>query len=215
MAEKELLATAFKHEKTAEFSSVSVYCYQPFSHSSTMIYTQGLANNNQHALAGKTDQIYPYIEVYFLVPSYWNVAKADQKWPLEVINRIVSGRVNQKAWYGPGDTFTAHPKAMQSDEVIDTNSSGEISTIPKAINKVFKQNHFILTEPVAAQGHLTALEGDSVNYLAIVPIYQKEFEYKTSRSALELIMKFEQRQINELIDEHRPIAARKKFFGLF
>jgi hypothetical protein len=68
---------------------------------------------------------------------------------------------------------------------------------------------------MAAQAHLNALESESVNYLAIVPIYQKEFEYKTSRSALELIMKLEKRQINELIDEHRPIAAKKKFFGLF
>ena len=74
-----------------------------------------------------------------------------------------------------------------------------------------------MTEPNAAASLLSAVAklNDEVNYLAIMPIYQQEFDYKTSRSALELILKFEKKNVSELIDEHRPIGAKKRFFGLF
>lgn len=206
MEVNKLTDQAYKHVKLADFSGVSVHFYQPFSHSNGILYTKGLAHENQHELAGKTEQVYPFVEVYFYLPSYWKFDRESENWPLAVLKRLIAGRVQQKVWYGPGDTLTAHPKK---------NTDSNLHADPPAINTNFKQNHFILTEPMAAEPLLNSLESEPVNFLAIVPIFQAEFEFKTSRSALELIMKFEKKKVTELVDQHRPIAAKKRFFGLF
>jgi hypothetical protein len=111
-------------------------------------------------------------------------------------------------WFGPGDTFTAHSKA-------DIKNDASNLLIPPPINDQFKQNHFVLTEPIEATSLLENRIEKEVNWLGVVPIFQKEFDYKNSRSAVELMMNFDKKKVTDLIDEHRPVAARKKFFGLF
>ncbi|MFK8037057.1 MAG: suppressor of fused domain protein [Crocinitomicaceae bacterium] len=203
MAEKLADTMLICSEKTIGDCAVDIYYYKPTVQSNGVLFTDGLRHHNQHELAGQTENIYQAIELYFLLPSHWSLEKENQKWPIAVLQRLIAGQREQKAWFGPGDTLTAHPKSKDS------------SSIPLSINNQFKQNHFILTEPVAATELLeNRIEGD-LTWLAIVPIFQKEFEYKNSRSALELMMNFQKKNITEEIDEYRKVAARRKFFGLF
>ncbi len=209
MAEMSNLEQAYKDEKVADFGNVSVHLFKASTHSYVILYTKGMSAINQHELAGKSEQIHAFVELYFLLPSYWDINKANQKWPLDVFKRLINAQVDKSTWFGPGDTLTAHSKVKAGKNDQDT--------IEASINTLFKQNHFILTEPITAESMLSniSLKKEPVNWLAIVPIYQKEFDYKNSRSALELMLAFEKKQISELIDEHRPIAIKKRFFGLF
>lgn len=208
MAENYLIGEAFKHQRVGVFGDVMVFHYQGSSHTNGILYTKGMSAINQHELAGKAEQIHPFIELYFFLPSYWNLEKENQKWPLAVLKRLVEAQAQKKAWFSPGDTLTAHPKGRSND-----NADGKVAPI----NETFKQNYFMLAEPISAETFLKAVEDEDsiITWLAVIPIYQQEFDYKSSRSALELIMDFEKKKVTELVDEHRPISARKKFFGLF
>ena len=213
MAENSISEQAYRHEKIREYNGVSLYSYQAFSHTPILIYTVGMSKVNQHELAQKTEQIYAFIELYFFLPSYWNLEKDSHQWPLSALNRLIDAQYHKSAWFGPGDTFTAHPKTIVNDESID---SPHDVTVPP-INSIFRQNHFFLTESIAAEPYLDRLKSNTneVNWLGIMPIYQEEFDYKKRRSALELMLNFDKLKITELADEHRSIAVKKRIFGLF
>ena len=206
---------ASKGQVILTLGDVSIHYYRPASHSKGILYTDGLRFGNQHDLARKTENIHPSIELYLLLPSHWDLEKKNQKWPIHVLKRMVDARHKKGAWYGPGDTLTAHPSMLIDDEVIDGDNDSEASMNPKTINGIFRQNHFFLTEPLEAGPLLKEVLSADISWLAIVPIFQKEFDYKTRRSALELMMNFEKNKITELVDEHRPMAVKKRLFGLF
>jgi hypothetical protein len=203
MSETSQSNSTIKDHIVLELDEVSIHYTQPSQHSKAILYTNGLRKVNQHDLAGKTDNIYPTIELYFLLPSYWDVKKKHQQWPLSVLERMILARNEKGVWFGPGDTLTAH-----SRKINDTAD-------PEPINDIFKQNHFFLMEPMAAEPLLENRVKGDCQWLGVTPIFQKEFDYKTRRSSLELMMNFEKNQVTELVDEHRPMAVKKRLFGLF
>ena len=191
---------AEKSEIIEEYANVQLQYFKENAGSKGLLYTQGLSRINQHDLAGKSEQIYPFIELYFLLPSHWDLSSENQKWPISVLKRMIDGQQQKQAWFGPGDTLPAH---VRSKEFLP-------------INSIFKQTHFVLVEPIKAEPLLKAVLGEvEYNWLGLVPIFREEFIYKNSRSAVELMMKFEKKQVSEELDERRPVAAKKKLFGLF
>ncbi|MFK8046257.1 MAG: suppressor of fused domain protein [Crocinitomicaceae bacterium] len=215
MVEKSLLEQAFKNSEIDCSRNISIRYYQPFNHSHGVLYTKGLSNKNQHELANRTENIHSFIELYFLLPSHWNLANENQKWPIEVLKRIIDAQTEKNSWFGPGDTIPAHAKSANSEKLpTEINSAEERHT---SINSIFKHTHFMFTEPIEGQAFLQSVQNEDefYNWLGVIPIFEEEFAYKNSRSALELIMNFEKKKITELVDEFRPLGAKKKFFGLF
>lgn len=203
MAEELLGTVQVFSKKTEDDQLITINWYKPSLQSKGVLFTTGLRFQSQHDLANRVDHIYDQIELYFLLPSHWDVSKINQKWPVEVLQRLITARLSHKVWYGPGDTLTAHAKTKNSLE----------KSLP--INKLFQQNYFMLTEPIAATDLLENIPKHDCDWLGIMPIFQKEFEYKSSRSSLELMMNFQTKRVTEEVDEYRKVTVKKKFFGLF
>jgi len=215
MVEQKEIENGFVNELILEHNGVELHLYKANTASKAILFTKGMSSVNQHELAMQTEHIYPCIELYFFLPSYWDLNQENQKWPVSVLKRLIDGQKNLKAWFGPGDTLAAHTKTVVSDDLIDNDL--KIDGNNKAINSKFKHTYFILTEPIKAEPYLNSVmkEDEQHDWLAIVPIFEEEFNFKESRSALELMMKFEKNNVSEELDEHRSVVASKKFFGLF
>ncbi len=188
-------ATLLKENIEYDFS---ILYYKPDGKHHGILYTEGLAKNDQTEFAENVEFVYPKVELYFYLPKYWDLSKPEYKWPVEWLDRIAMVPQKNKTWFGPGDTLPAGSKNP-----------------PDPINLIFKQNYFILSDPIADEAFNYPFVEPDVRYLAVIPIFDKEFEYKKSHSAYKLLEKFKAKEYTECLDEYREVIAKKRFFGLF
>lgn len=179
--------------KNAEYDFV-IKLMKPKGEKFQILYTEGLSKHAQtSALINKK---YQRIELYFLLPDFWDIAKKD--WPVYWLNRIAQVPKKNKTWFGVGDTLPAGNPA-------------------KVIDEDLKCTYFILSDPILLDTKLSSdLEAEEVfSFLAVIPIFEKEFDFKMQNSATPLLKIFKDKQIFELIDTYREPVARKKFMGIF
>ena len=72
----------------------------------------------------------------------------------------------------------------------------------------------MLTEPILFKDEFETIEIDekAIKFLAIIPIYQNELEYKLKSSAKVFVAKYQFKKYNELVDEYRlNISKSAKF----
>lgn len=155
-----------------------------------LIFTEGLANYQQSV--DDSNKSLEKIELYFCLPDYWDLEK--KPWPLYWLNRIAQVPQKNKTWFGVGDTLPA-------------------GNPPKALDEKLLAEYFILLEPIFLKEELA--NNSNFKWLAVVPIFKKEFEFKTQNSAIPLIKKFELNSITEMVDVFRLPVGRKKFMGIF
>ena len=182
-----------------------------------VLFTKGMSQFNQSDNSKAVEHVYPFVELYFLLPAYWKLEEENQQWPLGILKRLMNAPQEKGVWFGPGDTFVANRQLKQNRGEAKEIDAQELNNNLKAapINETFQQNHIILNEPLAAQTFIENWEAKDIHFLSLIPIFQKEFEYKQSRSAYELFDHFIKKNVTELIDEYRKEAVKKRFFGLF
>ena len=163
-----------------------------------ILFTSGLSNTKQ--LSSETYPEFEHIELYFCLPEYWKVedTSLDSQWPIEWLNRIAQIPQKNNTWFGPGDTIPAG-KPIQE------------------ISFKFKQNHFILTEPIKLEEQLkeVTLKDKSVRFLSLVPIFETEMAHKTNHSAKILMAKYTYANLTEELDEYRIPLIKNKKINLF
>ena len=154
-----------------------------------LLYTKGLSDYIQPV--NEISKELERIELYFLLPDYWDLKKSN--WPVYWLNRIAQVPQKNKTWFGIGDTLPAGNPLEHID--------GKL-----------KASYFIISEPIFLEQLKTESE---VKYLAVIPIFRKEFDFKMQNSAALLFNKLKEKSYSEMIDEYRQPAARKKFMGVF
>jgi len=167
---------------------------KPVSKDFQLIVTSGLANYLQPV--NENFERFKHIELYMCLPEYWDLNQI--KWPIEWLNKIACVPQKNKTWFGPGDTIPA-------------------GNPPQFIDEKLKADYFILSEPILLEDEL-GLEkwtDTGVHWLAVIPIFKKEFDFKTQNSATKLFEKFALKNVAELVDIYRAPVGRKKFMGLF
>lgn len=140
-----------------------------------------------------------HIELYFCLPSYWEIDNKDARfqWPIEWIEKLGNHLMNKGLWFGPGHTI-------------------EPSNGLTAFSETMKQNHLILLDPILMQEELTpiAVDGFKVHFLSIIPIFSDEMDYKQAKGTYKLQKKFRQKGITEKLDDFRSgiLKSRMRFF---
>jgi len=160
-----------------------------------ILFTSGLSIKGQNV--PEKHQEFQFIELYFCLPEYWkhDDQSKDNQWPVFWLNKLAEVPSKNNSWFGPGDTIPAGKP-------------------PKQLSKDLLQNHFILAEPMLFDSQLTALETDSksIKFLAIIPIFNDEFTFKSKNSAKVLMAKYQYKKYNELVDKYRkPITNKMSF----
>ncbi len=184
--------------KTNDEYGFSIYWLKSNHNDKGILFTKGLSQHDQTKNANGIEFVYPCVELYFLMPKYWDIDASEYNWPIEWLDRIAQVPQKNTTWFGPGDTLPAGS-----------------ATPPNKINKKFNQNYFILSDPIDGDNSLEDIGNDGVKFLAVLPIFREEFDYKNSHSAYKFFNKVKKGNYSECLDEYRPVLAKKKMFGLF
>jgi hypothetical protein len=188
----ELAEVAFV-QQNAEYDFV-IKLLKPKGEKFQILYTEGLSKTQQ--IDAQQNNKYKRIELYFLLPDFWDLTKKD--WPVYWLNRIAQVPQKNKTWFGAGDTLPA-------------------GNPPKALDDILKCSYFILSDPILLESKIgnNVSADQEFSFLAVIPIFEKEFDFKMQNSATPLLKIFRDKQIFEMIDIYRQPLARKKFMGIF
>ena len=159
-----------------------------------ILFTSGLANKTQNTSEKYTE--FEHVELYICLPDYWKVENNDPEysWPIEWLDKIGAAQQNTESWFGPGDTLPA----------------GKPS---KALSPKMLQDHFILAEPMEIESLKEVnIEDKLVKFLAIIPIYPEEIDYKLRNSAKHFMARYQLKKNTELIDNFRLSVVKKMSF---
>jgi len=138
-----------------------------------------------------------YNEIYFCLPSYWDLDEIDNprmNWVFNWIQRLVKYVTEQKSWFGHGHTMPC---------------GKDMSSLSETMN----QNHLFLSNPILLEQELAPLkmDGHSVQFLGIIPIFGDEMDYKQGKGTLKLMRKFLSNGITEMLDDYRGTVLQSKW----
>ncbi|RFC55554.1 suppressor of fused domain protein [Brumimicrobium aurantiacum] len=161
----------------------------------TIICTHGLSDYEMPVIERYKDR--KFTELFFCLPGYWDLndkENPNMMWPLEVIQKLTKNVIENKTWYGPGHT------------IANGNPSVEIS-------ETMKQDHFLLADPIEFEDYLAPIniDGKTVHFLAIIPLFHKEYEQKTHKGYRKWIKKFRSRNGNEILDDYRKSIYKSRW----
>ena len=142
-----------------------------------------------------------FAELYFYLPNYWVINDLDNpnmNWVFPWLKRIKEYVQNNNAWLGHGHTMPCG-KEMNS------------------LSSTMTQNHFIVSKPIACEKYLQPLliEGKTIFFLAVIPLFPDEMDYKQGKGTAKLFDKFRHQGVTEKLDDYRKsvLKSKWKFFG--
>ena len=140
-------------------------------------------------------------ELYILIPSYWDLAdEADvnMNWVFDWLTKLKNYVITNETWLGHGHTLPTGKEMQQ-------------------ISPNMRQNHFMLSDPIELAEELAPIQvGDkSIGFLALIPIFADEMDYKQGKGTAKLFAKFALQNITEKLDNYRStvLKTRWNFFA--
>ncbi len=138
-----------------------------------------------------------FTELFFCLPSYWDWEEMDNprtNWVFPWIQRLAKFVQEKETWFGPGHTMPCGSEM-------------------NALSETMLQNHFFLMDPILLENELAPIqvEDKTVHFLAIVPIFSDELDYKHSKGTIKLLQKFLQKGITEKLDDFRATALKSRW----
>ncbi|MFM7300729.1 MAG: suppressor of fused domain protein [Crocinitomicaceae bacterium] len=166
---------------------------------SSILMTNGLSDSAMNTHEKHVDEAHK--ELYFMLPSYWEIHDLNNpkfNWVLHWLIRLKNYVTTNNTWLGHGHTMPCG-KEM------------------KALSETMRQNHFIISRPIALPNDLAPIKlvDREVGFLAVIPIFGDEMDFKQGKGTVKFFRKFEGAKISEKLDDFRKTALRAKwrFFG--
>jgi hypothetical protein len=137
------------------------------------------------------------IELYFCLPSYWNVGDLtdpNANWVFTWIGRLARYVIEKNTWFGHGHTMPCGKNMLPLSETM-------------------RQNHFFLSDPMLLKWELSPLTlGEKkVHFLAIIPIFPDEMDYKQGKGTYKFQQKLIAHGVTEKLDDYRATILRSKW----
>ncbi|MFM6934059.1 MAG: suppressor of fused domain protein [Flavobacteriales bacterium] len=138
-----------------------------------------------------------YRELYVLIPSYWDIEDASNlttNWVFEWLSKVKNHVITKDTWLGHGHTLATG------------------ATYP-SISPKMKQNHFILSNPIELAEELAPIQvnGKTISFLALIPIFADEMDYKQGKGTAKLFAKLSQQNITEKLDDFRSTVLKSRW----
>lgn len=161
----------------------------------TLLMTNGLSDYRMpvpEKMAGREHN-----ELFFCLPSYWNLDAKDDlnmTWVFYWIQRMVKHVREKETWFGPGHTMPCG-NPFQS------------------LSPMMRENHFFLSDPILLADELLPLviQDKTIHFLAIIPIFEDEMDYKQGKGTFKILKKFKQHGITEKLDDFRGSIMKSKW----
>ncbi len=138
-----------------------------------------------------------HTEIFFCLPGYWDLEEKENHnmmWPLEYIQKLAKNLIEKETWYGPGHT------------IANGNPSLHIS-------ETMKQEYLLLADPIELEDFFAPININGVEtyFLAIIPLFHKEYEQKMHSGYPKWIKKFRGRNGNEILDDYRTSIYKSRW----
>lgn len=161
----------------------------------TVLMTNGLSDYTMPVPEKLIDRAHN--ELYFCLPSYWeweDMTNPNMNWVFSWIQRLARYVRETNNWFGHGHTMPCG-KDMQ------------------ALSGTMQQNHFFLSDPMLLEEELRpiTLADKTIHFLAIIPIFGDEMDYKQGKGTLKLSQKLVQHNVNEKLDDYRSTVLKSKW----
>ena len=158
------------------------------------ICTNGLADKQMSVPVHLTDP--NRVELLWCLPDYWDISaeqNPNMNWVFPWMNKLVQHLLSNDTWFGHGHTF----------------QTGPLST-------TMKQEYLMLMNPLLFNREFESVFNgvETIHFLAITPIFKREFEFKQRKGTQSLIKKMEDSGVTEMLDDYRESLLNRKF-GLF
>lgn len=140
---------------------------------------------------------FEYNELFFCLPSYWeweDRSNASMNWVFEWIQKLAKYVVEKETWFGHGHTLPTGKDML-------------------ALSPTMKQNHLFLMNPILLEEELAEIQvGEkTVHFLAIVPIFPDEMDYKQGKGTFKFIQKLQSKGVNEKLDDFRATVLQSRW----
>jgi hypothetical protein len=135
-----------------------------------------------------------HAELYFCLPSYWDLTTDNGKWVIEWIQKLAKHCIEKETWYGIGHTF---PNGNPASPLSNT----------------MKQKYLMLNAPYFLEKELSLIqtEDKEIHFLGIIPIFEDEMDYKMGKGTYKLLQKIEGKGVSELLDDYRMSCLKSKW----
>lgn len=137
------------------------------------------------------------VELYFCLPSYWDLEENDnpnRNWPIFWLEKLATRLETEAVWYGPGHTF-------------------QIGQLGEPLSELVQQSQLMMVDPILLKEELKPLRvGDkTIHFLALMPIYSDELEFKQAKGTNKLVEKFRMKNITEKLDDFRETVLKSRW----
>ena len=161
----------------------------------TVLVTNGLSDYRMPV--HEKEEGREYNELYFCLPSYWeweDRTNPRMNWVFEWIQRLAKYVIKNETWFGHGHTMPCGTE-MQS------------------LSESMKQNHFFLSNPMHLENEMEPIisNGKRIFFLAIIPIFEDEMDYKQGRGTFKFVQKLLNKGITEQLDDFRITSLKSKW----
>lgn len=186
-------------KKVERNDEVFTYFDVPEIHDCRVLMTSGLSNYKM--------QVHPkhegeeFIELYMFLPSYWDEnewKESKNDWIFSCLSRAKNHLIKNNSWFGHGHTFS-------------------IKIEGASIFKGVQQTDYIISNPIELEDFLKPVQSNNgvIRFLAIIPIYKKEREYKEARGTFKIFERFRQYRVTEKMDGYRESVMKSRWSRLF
>ncbi len=162
----------------------------------TILVTNGLSDYKMQVPENLEEEA--HVELYFCLPSYWDPNDHDNpqmNWIYPWIERLAVYVREKQTWFGHGHTMACGAEMA-------------------SLSETMRENHFFLTRPILLEEALRKIElpdGRIVHFLAIIPIFEDEMDYKQGKGTLKLLKKLVGREVDEKLDDYRKSVLRSNW----
>lgn len=161
----------------------------------TILMTNGLSDFKM--IVPEKMQGFEFNEIYFCLPSYWNLYDAAYQrmnWVFHWIQRLSKYVQEKQTWFGNGHTMPCGKEMAPLSETM-------------------KENHLFISDPMLLENELYPLEINekTVRFLSIIPIFEDEMDYKQGKGTFKFVQKLRNQGVSEKLDDYRSTVMKSKW----
>lgn len=159
--------------------------------------TDGLSNYTMPVPEKHQDE--NFAELYFCMPSYWDLDSSDEKfvWPKLWLQKLGQHLLTKQTWFGHGHTIQCYPDF-------------------RSLSASMKSNHFMMVHPILLADVLKdiSLDRKKITPLGVLPIFGDEMDYKQAKGTLKLLKRLLNKNLDEKLDDFREstMTGRMRLF---
>ncbi|PKB45078.1 suppressor of fused protein SUFU [Cellulophaga sp. RHA19] len=166
------------------------------------LVTSGMSDKPMETPEGVTNC--EYAELSICLPQEWKISEEDFKdeknyWPIRLLKYLARFPHEYSTWLGYGHTI---PNGNPAKPFAENTKLNTTILLPSVI---FGDDFFTLK-----------LKNKSINFYALIPLYQEEVSLKLKKGTEALFDGFDKFKVNDIVSVDRPnTAKRKKILGIF